>query len=254
MPRFPQTVFGSSSPSSSMPEASGPEEVPVSTGAGTAYTTRNKAGLRSMLYGPASDPLSGSGWGVMAPTGGATATWISGPSRLLLDCPGVVGQCGVESSDYVISPEYYEFMVRMRVISGDGSNATRVGFNVGRNGSNTANVTLWTSGSIEPGFVSNGSFNSLGVISVSDINDALRTSGNLCIKMSRTPDSIVWSYGVVSSGPRPLWWVPIFKTDNAGAMAASSGRFVQLYQLVLSGGVHLSVEFSAIESGLPGGF
>lgn len=223
-------------------------------GDGTDVVARTAAQARASILGPFADGMTGTGWSNLTPSGGASATWATGPARLFLDCPsGTTGSCGVERAGYLPSPEWSEFAIRLQVLSGDASSNTRVGFNVGKDANNTANFTLWTNGNVEPAYVSGGSYTSLTTTAPSAIDSTARTGGNLWFKVSHTPAALVWSYGIGTAGAQPTSWVPIYQTTNATALAVASGTFVQVYSLTI-GSIDFDVDVLAIKSALPGGF
>lgn len=231
-------------------------------GDGTDVTTRTAAQVRASILGPFADPMTGSGWSTLTTSGGASASW--GSSKLTLDCAaGSAGSCGVEASSYLESGEWWDLAIRLDVLSGDASSSTRINLVAGQDTNNNVTVSLWTNGTLEVGYVSSGSWQSITFGSVSGIDSTARTGGQLWLRIARTPTGLSWWWGVGSGGAMPTQWqyyyslMEVAAAGYAGrvsaAMTASSGRYVQISALTLFA-VDLDVDVLAISRGLSGAF
>ena len=212
-----------------------------------------------------SDPMSGAGWSSLTATGGATATWATGPARLVLDCvSGAAGFCGVRAANGLPSGDHVTVGMRLRVVTGDNSNQTRVILSLGQDASNNVNLIFFTDGSIECGYTASGSYTYWRIEStIVGIDAGVRTGGDLWLRFDRSPLGVVWSWGVGSSGVRPTAWHPVYSTierEVAGywsllqpALYACNGRDLLVSALTLSA-MDLHVEVLAIHAGLPGAF
>ena len=257
----PATISGGS-----MPTASGADEIPLSTGAGTTYTARTIAAVRALLLGTFSDVLSGSGWSSSSATGGASASWASGPARLVLNCaPGSAGSCGVTHATKLPNRDEYSIAIRVRVDNGDNSSQTRIILACGQSATDCAQMALFTNGSIEVGATVASSYVYWNVATHAAIDATARTGGELWLRFDRRLGCIAWSYGINAgtSGDTPTKWTEVYSSTErhvAGADAtarngkkAANGLFVGIYAVTLSG-VNLDVAVLAIKTGLPGGF
>ena len=223
------------------------------------------AALRALLFGPYDDDMSGADWAALSATGGATATWATGPARLVLDCvSGAAGSCGVRGANYLPSGDSVTVAIRLRVVTGDNSNQTRVTLSLGRDASNNINLIFYTDGSIECGFTAGGSYTYWRTESrIAGIDATARTGGNLWLRLDRAPLGVLWSWGVRASGARPTAWHPVFSTierEVAGywsllqpALYACNGSDLVVSVRTLSA-MNLSVDVLAVHAGLPGAF
>ena len=212
-----------------------------------------------------SDPMSGAGWSSLTATGGATATWATGPARLVLDCvSGAAGFCGVRAANGLPSGDHVTVGMRLRVVTGDNSNQTRVILSLGQDASNNVNLIFFTDGSIECGATVSGSYTYWRIEStIAGIDAGVRTGGNLWLRLDRAPLGVVFSWGVGSSGARPTAWHPVYSTierEVAGywntvqpALYACNGSDLVVSALTVSA-VALHVEVLAVHAGLPGAF
>lgn len=245
-------------------DASGgtPGQVPTINGGGTAvaWATPSAGGGASAVV---SDDMSGDDWDDLASSGGAAATW--GDDMLTLDCvSGSAGSCGVERATLVPSGGQVTVAIRLRVVTGDNSNQTRVILSLGRDDANHASLIFFTDGSIECGFTAGGSYTYWSIAStIAGIDAGVRAGGNLWLRLDRSPLGIAWFWGVGSGGARPTAWHPVFSSiarEVAGysnvvrdALYACSGTDLLVSVLTLSA-MNLSVDVLAIEAGLPGAF
>jgi hypothetical protein len=208
-----------------------------------------------------SDALNGDGWTDVTASGGGDASWSS---KLILNCgSGSASSCGVKATGYLDSGEWWDFAVRLDVVSGDASSNTRVGFVIGKDDENHVALSLWTNGTLEASYVSATSFQSLTFGSVAGITSGVRTGGQLWLRMTRTPTGVSWWWGLGSGDAMPTQWQYYYSLAEvaaagyaarvAAAMTASSGRYVQIYALTLAA-VDLDVDVTAIRFGLPGAF
>jgi hypothetical protein len=242
-------------------------DITDSTATGQALmTAANAAAARTLLLGTFSDALSGSGWSSASATGGAAASWASGPARLVLDCDaGSAGSCGVTHATKIPNRDHYSVAIRVRVDNGDNSNQTRIILACGQSATDRAQMALFTNGSIEVGATVGGSYVYWYVAStIAAINSTARTGGELWLRFDRMPGLIAWSYGINggTSGDMPTEWTEVYSSTErhvAGADAAarngkkaSNGTHVGIYAVTLSG-VNLDVAVLAIKTGLPGG-
>lgn len=210
-----------------------------------------------------SDPMAGTAWTALAASGGASATW--GDGMLTLDCvSGATGSCGARAADYLPSGDGVTVAIRLRVVTGDNSNQTRVILSLGQDASNNVNLIFFTDGSIECGFTAGGSYTYWTVAStIAGIDAGVRAGGNLWLRLDRSPLGIAWFWGVGSGGARPTAWHPVFSSiarEVAGysnvvrdALYACSGADLFVSALTLSA-MNLSVDVLAIEAGQPGAF
>jgi hypothetical protein len=212
-----------------------------------------------------SDPMSGDGWVSLTTTGGATTTWATGPARLVLECvSGAAGSCGVRGANSLPSGDAVSVAMRLRVVTGDNSNQTRVVLSLGQDASNHVDLIFFTDGSIECGATVSGSYTYWRIEStIAEIDATARTGGDLWLRLDRAPLGVLWSWGVGSSGVRPTAWHPVYSTverEVAGywsllqpALYACNGRDLLVSALTLSA-MDLNVEVLAIHAGLPGAF
>ena len=220
--------------------------------------------LRASILGPFADGMAGTGWSSLTASGGGSASW--GSSKLTLDCgAGSASSCGVEYSDYLTSGDYYDIAIRLDVTSGDASSDTRISLVAGQDSANSVNLTLWTNGTLEIGYLVASSYTSYTVASVGDIDSTARTGGELWLRISRTPSGVafLWGINAGTTGAVPTKWSLFYDTNYHGAAVsyagakagylASNGRYVQITALTLAA-VNLDVEVLAIRQGLPGAF
>ena len=211
-----------------------------------------------------SDPMSGAGWSSLTATGGATATWATGPARLVLDCvSGAAGFCGVRAANGLPSGDHVTVGMRLRVVTGDNSNQTRVILSLGQDASNNVNLIFFTDGSIECGATVSGSYTYWSITTIAGIDATARTGGNLWLRLDRAPLGVLWSWGVGASGARPTAWHPVYSTverEVAGywsflqpALYACNGRDLVVSALTLSA-MALNVEVLALHAGSAGAF
>ena len=255
----PATISGGS-----MPTASGADEIPLSTGAGTTYTARTIAAVRALLLGTFSDDMSGTGWATATATGGAAASWATSPARLLLNCaPGSAGSCGVESTTRLPSTDTYDVAIRVRFDVGNGSGNGRVLFVVGRNSANCLVLTLSAAGELQAGRRVGGSYTNYTVLYYAGIDSSARTGGQLWVRASRSPQGFVWLWGIGAGDQLPTEWVEYWATAPLGASLGysstvvanglSQGPFVGIYLVTVSA---IDVDASVLDlvTGLPGAF
>ena len=212
-----------------------------------------------------SDPMSGDGWVSLTTTGGATTTWATGPARLVLECvSGAAGSCGVRGANSLPSGDAVSVAMRLRVVTGDNSNQTRVVLSLGQDASNHVDLIFFTDGSIECGYTVSGSYTYWSIAStIAGIDATARTGGDLWLRLDRSPIGIVWSWGAGTSGARPAAWHPFFSTiqrEVAGswntvqaALYACNGRDLVVSALTLSA-MALHVEVLALHAGQAGTF
>jgi hypothetical protein len=209
-----------------------------------------------------SDAMDGSGFDDLAASGGGDASW--GSSKLTLNCgAGSASSCGVEATGYLDSGEWWEIAICLDVVSGDNNINTRTGFAAGQNDENHVTISLWTTGTIEVGYVSAGVFQSVTFGSVGAIDPTARQGGQLWLRIARTPTGVSWWWGIGSGGAMPTQWhyyYSLAEVAAAGyaarvlaAMTASGGRYLQINALTLAA-VDLDIDVLAIKSGLPGAF
>lgn len=209
--------------------------------------------------------MSGTGWATATPSGGALASWLTSPARLVLNCdPGAAGSCGVYADGYLDSGDYYDVAIRLRILGGDNSNQTRVILSVGQDASNVVNLAFFTDGSIEVGVVVGGSYTYWNVTNtIAALGAGVRAGGQLWFRVHRSPGMLEWSYGIGTSDARPTSWVPVYShvermvagqyAQARAGLTASNGRHVGIYAVTLAG-VALSVRVDDIVTGLPGAF
>lgn len=209
------------------------------------------------------DDMSGTDWAALATSGGASATW--GDGMLTLDCvSGATGSCGARAADYLPSGDSVTVAIRLRVVTGDNSNQTRVILSLGRDASNNINLIFFTDGSIEFGYTAGGSYTYWAIAStILAIDATLRASGELWLRLDRSAFGVMWSWGEGSGGARPTAWHPVFSTierEVAGAwpavqaaLYACNGDDLLVSALTLSA-MDLSVDVLAIHAGKPGAF
>lgn len=211
------------------------------------------------------DAMSGTGWSTASATGGASASWATGPNRLLLTCdPGSAGSCGVYADGYLDSGDYFDVAIRLRITGGDNSNQTRVILAVGQDTNTSANLAFFTNGSVEVGVVVGGSYTYWNVTNtIAGLGAAVRAGGQLWFRVHRSPGMLEWSYGIGASDALPTEWYPVYShvermvagqyAQARAGLTASNGRHVGVYALTLSG-VALGVRVDDIVTGLPGAF
>ncbi len=211
------------------------------------------------------DAMSGTGWSTASATGGASASWATGPNRLLLTCdPGSAGSCGVYADGYLDSGDYFDVAIRLRITGGDNSNQTRVILAVGQDTNTSANLAFFTNGSVEVGVVVGGSYTYWNVTNtIADLDAGVRAGGQLWFRVHRSPGMLEWSYGIGASDALPTEWYPVYShvermvagqyAQARAGLTASNGRHVGVYALTLSG-VALGVRVDDIVTGLPGAF
>ena len=240
-------------------------DITDSTATGQALmTAANAAAARTLLLGTFSDALSGSGWSSASATGGAAASWASGPARLVLNCaPGSAGSCGVESTTRLPSTDTYDVAIRVRFDVGDGSANGRVLFVVGRDSANRLVLTLSAAGALQAGRTVGGSYTGYTVLYDAGIDSNARTGGQLWVRASRSPQGFVWLWGIGAGGQLPTAWVEYWASAQLAASSGysytvvanglSQGPFVGIYLVTVSA---IDVDASVLDlvTGLPGAF
>lgn len=241
----------------------------VVTALGGASSVRAAIDAAEDGAGPSADvdPLSGSGWAIDTPSGGASATWATGPARLLLSCaPGGAGACSVSHATRLPNGSDYSAAVRLRVLRGDNSNATRLALVCGRSANDCVVMMLFTNGSIEIGVVTGGVYAYWSIANtIAALDNAARTGGELWLRFDRRGATLTWFWGLNTgaSGALPTAWNPVYSSvvrhvagQDAQAYAgakASGGRFLRVSASTLSA-LDLGVRVDAIVTGPPGSF
>ena len=236
-------------------------EVVTALGGASAVRTAISAAEDGAPPSVTEDAMSGSGWSSSSATGGASASWASGPARLVLDCnPGSAGSCGVTHATKLPNRDEYSIAIRVRVDNGDNSSQTRIILACGQSATDCAQMALFTNGSIEVGATVASSYVYWNVATHAAIDATARTGGELWLRFDRRLGCIAWSYGINAgtSGDTPTKWTEVYSSTErhvAGADAtarngkkAANGLFVGIYAVTLSG-VNLDVSILDIRTG-----
>lgn len=217
-----------------LPTASGGEEIPVSTGAGTTYAATAPGAVRALLGGRAIDDLAGTGWSALTTTGGASATWSTSPARLACSVPdGALGGCGAERSDFVADADEWDALLRVDVTAGDGDANTRFILSVGRDTDDYYSLALYASGTLEAGRVVGGSYTS--VATAAGPSSGERTGAQLWLRLSRRVGAVVSSWGVGTSGALPTHWTTLASDSVAASLTAACGTYGRITHVTLVG-------------------
>jgi len=180
------------------------------------------------------DPLAGSGWTTLTPSGGATASWASGPARLALSVPdGATGGVSVERADFVPTSHEWDALLRLDVTAGDANADTRFILYVGEDDSDVYSYALWTNGNLEAGRVVGGAFTNVATVSGPDAGQ--RTGGQLWMWLSRRPGHVDTLWGVGSGGALPTVWNLIAHDTAAASVKAASGTYGRISHVTLAG-------------------
>lgn len=233
-------------------------------GDGTDVTTRTAAQVRASILGPFADAMTGSGWTALSASGGASASWASGPARLLLNCaPGSAGSCGAGSTTRLPSTDTYDVAIRVRFDVGDGSANGRILFVVGRDSANCLVLTLSAAGALQAGRTVGGSYAGYTVLYDAGINSNARTGGQLWVRASRSPQGFVWLWGIGAGGQLPTEWVEYWASVPLSASVGysytvvahglSQGPFVGI-SLVTVSAIDVDASVLDLVTGLPGAF
>ena len=206
--------------------------------------------LRTAILGPFADGMAGTGWTALSASGGASATW--GSSKFACVCPlGSAASCGSYKTGYTASAEWYDVAIRAQVLSADGSTLTRAGFSIGGSSSSNVSINFWNNGTVECGHYDGSTFTSL--TSTAGPDSGQRTGGQLWIRITRTPTSVAFSWGVGSAGALPTSWTTVHVSTNATVLLRSGGSRLELFALTTSS-LAFSVDILAVKTALPGGF
>ena len=208
------------------------------------------AALRALLFGPYDDDMTGTGWSALATSGSATFVWSGGKGTGT--CPlGSAASCGVEASGYLDRGEWYDLAIRVDVVTGDTSSATRLVLTAGQSSAANVSTILWANGTIEWGHYGSGSFTSLGTTAGPDSGQ--RTGGQLWLRITRTPTGVAFAWGVGSASVRPTTWTTVGVSTAAAVLARAGGTYAQIAVLTTSS-VAFVADILAITRSLPGGF
>ena len=208
------------------------------------------ASLRALLLGPYDDDMTGTGWSALATSGSATFVWSGGKGTGT--CPlGSAASCGVEASGYLDRGEWYDLAIRVDVVTGDTSAATRLVLTAGQSSAANVSTILWANGTIEWGHYGSGSFTSLGTTAGPDSGQ--RTGGQLWLRITRTPTGVAFAWGVGSASVRPTTWTTVGVSTAANVLARAGGTYAQIKVLTTSS-VAFVADILAITRSLPGGF
>ena len=225
-------------------------EVVTALGGASAMRTAIDAAQVGAAPSVTEDAMSGSGWVANTTSGGASATW--GSSKLACVCPlGSAASCGSSKAAYLASGEWYDVAARLQVIAGNGSSATRVGLGVGTSASSNVSIDLWTSGTVECGHYDGSTFTALAFPAATSSGE--RTGGELWLRISRTPTSVAFSWGVGTGGALPTAWNVIHVSTNATVLLRSGGKRLELFAHT-TGSIQFEVDVLDLHSALPGGF
>lgn len=198
----------------------------------------------------ASDNMSGTGFVALTTSGGAAATW--GSSKLACVCPlGSAASCGSYKAGYTASAEWYDLAVRFQVLTGDGSTLTRAGFSIGGSASSNVSINFWNNGTVEAGHFDGATFTSL--VSTAGPDSGQRTGGQLWLRVTRTPTTVAFSWGVGSGDALPTSWTTVHVSTNATVLLRAGGKRLELFALTTSS-LAFSVDILAVSTALPGGF
>ena len=225
-------------------------EVVTALGGASAVRTAISAAQDGAAPSVTSDAMTGSGWTALSASGGASATW--GSSKFACVCPlGSAASCGSYKTGYTASAEWYDVAIRAQVLSADGSTLTRAGFSIGGSSSSNVSINFWNNGTVECGHYDGSTFTSL--TSTAGPDSGQRTGGQLWIRITRTPTSVAFSWGVGSAGALPTSWTTVHVSTNATVLLRSGGSRLELFALTTSS-LAFSVDILAVKTALPGGF
>lgn len=205
--------------------------------------------------------MSGTGWATATPSGGALASWLTSPARLVLNCdPGAAGSCGVSLATLLPNRDYYDVAIRFRVLSGDNSDQTRLILACGQSDTNFVQAMFFSDGRVETGAVVEGVY-TFWNLSSSLFDATARGDGESWVRCHRNPSAVAWHWGRGSA--LPTVWRPIYSSverEVAGQWAqaraglvASNGPYGGIFGVTLSG-VDFDARIDNIAAGLPGAF
>ena len=192
----PTTVSGGS-----LPTASGADEFPLSTGAGTTYTARTASEVRGITNNRTVYNLS-TGAGLTASTTGDASTTFGG-GALALAVGGTVDPSVAQVVSNTLLPDSFDVNLALRVdiVTGDGTLGAngqllmRIG-----DGTNWVGFVTKSDGTYEINSSAGGSAIASGS---SGISSGDRTGGDLWLMITRTRASLLFSYAISSSTPPP---------------------------------------------------
>lgn len=228
-------------------------EVVTALGGASAVRTAISAAQDGAPPTVLSDALDGTGWDSNSATGSAVASWETSPARLRLTCPasGSAASCGVHAEGYVDSPVWGDLAIRIDVVVGDGSSAGRIGFAVGQSPTANVSINLWPNSNVECGHYGGGSFTSLAI--VAGPGSGQRTGGQLWLKISRTPTSVAFAWGVGSGGELPEQWTTTAISTSTTVLDRASGTYVEIFGLTMVSAA-VTADVLDAKQGLPGAF
>ena len=175
------------------------------------------------------DPMAGADWTAPTPTGGATATWASSKLTIAVP-PSTYGGAAVERSSGVIgadAPEW-DILVRLDVVDGDNSNATRFAVSVGADDANCVVAQLWTDGTVELGKVVGGAYTGLGYGGAPGLDAGVRTGAQLWLRLSRRLGGVFASWAVGVGGAVPVSWRTPQRSTDDDAVRVAGGSYTRV--------------------------
>ena len=200
-------------------------------GVGTSITP---ADASSALAGQVIDPLSGSGWTDIAPTGGASIVWTAGTSARLSVPAATVGSVGAYSS-LLPRADAWTYAARVQAVGSVGSGGGYFEIRAGVDA--TANYVVLRINSV--GALVFARY--LGGTSYSWNHNGPSTAqmqaGQLWLRLSFLIGIVVPAWGIGSGGAPPSTWTQLTPRLDDNVALVANGRVASIESHTLSVGV-----------------
>jgi hypothetical protein len=210
----------------------------------------NRAALGALV-----DPMTGAAWTDSTPAGTSLA-WSGGVLTLGVDA-GTTGGPSTLNASGNGSPEWWDVMCRVDLVSGDGESSANIGLFAGADASNNFIWVLYCDGSYKIGrFVATVYSDLVAHTAPNQISSGQRTGGQLWLRLSRSPIGLAASWGVGTSGAVPTAWTTVYVSVSDITLAnITTGSWVQIapsVEIALAGA--LTWDVLAIQSRSPMGW
>lgn len=182
------------------------------------------------LSGRVVDPLTGSGWTTATVGGAATATWETGPARLLLANPAAAlgNEAHATHSTFLPEGDSFDLYARFDVLAGTSADLW-FSLRAGADASNVLAFDIHANGAIDVYRTSGGSSANVGSASAGGSlapSTSQLASGDFWAKISRRPTGVALSWAV-SSGV-PTSWLTVLNLTDVTSLNVTRGRYVRL--------------------------
>ena len=201
-------------------------------GDGTDVTTRTAAQVRSSIAGAVTDVLDGAAWTETTLGGAATATWETGPARLLLTNPAAAmgNEAFASHATFIPDADQWDLYARFDVLVGTSAN---VWFSLrgGVDGNNAVHFDVRGTGGLDLYRTTSGTPVSIGTVGAGASNapsTAQLAGGQFWARIARRPGSVAFSWGIGSGGAVPTSWTTALVNSDVATLNVCNGTYARL--------------------------